>query len=204
MKSRILDIMRSGMDALDATLKDRGLVAAIEGASAAMTEAFRRGRKVLVCGNGGSAAQAQHMAAELSGRFYIEREPLDAEALHVNSSYLTAVANDYSYDEVFARLLRAKGCPGDILVAISTSGTSKNIIEALKVARDKGMKTVGLCGGQANGMATLCDYLLCVPCMDTPRVQEVHMIISHAICEIVEDRLFGAPSAQTRTSVENL
>jgi D-sedoheptulose 7-phosphate isomerase len=188
----ITDIIRAGIDALDATVQDGDLVATVEQASAAIANAFRRNQKVLLCGNGGSAAQAQHMAAELSGKFYFDRAPLDAEALHVNSSYLTAVANDYSYDEVFARLVRARGHKGDVLIAISTSGASKNVLKALHAAKEQGMLTIGLCGAQGNGFSVLCDYLVAAPCTDTPRVQEIHMLITHVMCETVEESLFGA------------
>lgn len=146
--------------------------------------------KVLFCGNGGSAADSQHLAAELSGRYYYDRPPLPAEALHVNTSYLTAVANDYSYQEVYARLLRAVGDAGDILIGLSTSGNSGNIVEALKVARDKGMVTVGFTGSGGGKMAQYCDLLIEIPSTDTPRIQECHMLIGHAVCQLVERNLF--------------
>jgi len=147
-------------------------------------------KKVLFCGNGGSAADAQHIAAELSGRFYFDREPLFAEALHVNTSYLTAVANDYSYDEVFSRLVKAKGRAGDILIGISTSGNSKNVIKAIEVANEKGMITIGMTGKTGGKMKEICKYLINVPSTDTPRIQEAHIMIGHIICEIVEKVLF--------------
>jgi D-sedoheptulose 7-phosphate isomerase len=149
-----------------------------------------RGGKVLICGNGGSAADAQHIAAELSGKFYMDRDPLFAEALHVNSSYMTAVANDYSYDEVFARLVRAKGVTGDVLIGISTSGNSENIVRAIVEGRKKGLVTVGLTGDSPGKMKNLCQYLIKAPSDDTPRIQEAHITIGHIICEIVERRLF--------------
>jgi D-sedoheptulose 7-phosphate isomerase len=152
--------------------------------------AFKNDKKVLLCGNGGSAADAQHIAAELSGRFYFDREPLFAEALHVNTSYLTAVANDYSYDEVFSRLVKAKGRAGDILVGISTSGNSKNVIKAIEVANEIGMITVGMTGETGGRMKDICKYLINVPSKDTPRIQEAHIMIGHIICEIVEKELF--------------
>lgn len=148
--------------------------------------ALKNGGRVMFCGNGGSAADAQHLAAELSGKFLIDRQPFDAEALHVNTSFLTAVANDFSYDEVYARLVRAKGRPGDVIVGISTSGNSPNVIRSLEVAREIGMFTVGLTGESGGKMHTFCDALITIPSRLTPRIQEVHIVIGHIICELVE------------------
>ena len=152
--------------------------------------AFCEGNKVLFCGNGGSAADAQHLAAELSGRFYFDREPLFSEALHVNTSYLTAVANDYSYDEIYARLVKAKGKKGDVLFGLSTSGNSPNIIKAFETANKIGVITVGVTGESGGKMKNLSDYLINVPSHDTPRIQEAHILIGHIICELIEDKLF--------------
>ena len=157
-----------------------------------IVQTFRKGGKVLICGNGGSAADAQHIAAELSEKFYMDRDPLFAEALHVNTSYLTAVANDYSYAEVFARLVRAKGREADVLIGISTTGNSENVIGAIHEANRKGLITVGLTGEDGGGMRGFCKYLVKVPSNDTPRIQEVHITIGHILCEIVERRLFSA------------
>mgnify|MGYP000644459796 FL=1 len=156
-----------------------------------MVDCFKHDGKILFCGNGGSAADAQHLAAEFSGRFYTDRAPLDAEALHVNTSYLTAVANDYSYNEVYARIVRAKGRKGDILVGLSTSGNSANIIEAFKVAKDKGMIIVGFTGETGGKMKPYCDYLLNIPSTDTPRIQECHITVGHIVCQLVEEQLFA-------------
>lgn len=153
-------------------------------------KAFCNGNKVLLCGNGGSAADAQHLAAEFSGRFYYDRPPLPAEALHVNTSYLTAVANDYSFDEVYARLLRGTAKSGDILIGLSTSGNSKNVIRAFETARELGIITVGLTGESGGRMKDICDFLINVPSKDTPRIQESHIMIGHIICEIVEASIF--------------
>jgi D-sedoheptulose 7-phosphate isomerase len=147
--------------------------------------------KVLFCGNGGSAADAQHIAAELSGRFYTDREPLFAEALHVNSSYMTAVANDYSYDEVFSRMVKAAGRKGDVLIGISTSGNSANVVKAIEEANKRGMITVGMTGEKGGKMKDLCKYIINVPSNDTPRIQESHILIGHILCEIVESRMFS-------------
>lgn len=147
--------------------------------------------KVLFCGNGGSAADAQHIAAELSGRFYTDREPLFAEALHVNSSYMTAVANDYSYDEVYSRMVKAAGRKGDVLIGISTSGNSANVVKAIEEAQKRGMITVGMTGEKGGKMKDLCKYIINVPSNDTPRIQESHILIGHILCEIVESRMFS-------------
>ena len=154
-------------------------------------ESLNNGGKILFCGNGGSAADAQHLAAELSGRFYFDREPLYAEALHVNTSYLTAVANDYSYDEIYSRLIKAMGKEGDVLIGLSTSGNSGNVVNAFKTARKLEMKTVGLTGENGGRMKELSDILLDVPSKDTPRIQESHILIGHIICELIETKIFG-------------
>jgi len=157
----------------------------------AITTCYRNGGKVLFCGNGGSAADAQHLAAELSGRFYFDRPPLDAEALHVNSSYVTAVANDYTYDEIYSRYVNGVGKKGDVLIGISTSGNSENILRALQVAKSKGMVTVAMTGESGGKMKDVVDFLLNVPSTDTPRIQEAHIMLGHIFCQIVEEDLFG-------------
>jgi len=182
--------LQSSIDIKNKILQDNNLISVISEVSKEIINAFKNDKKVLICGNGGSAADAQHIAAELSGRFYFDREPLFAEALHVNTSYLTAVANDYSYDEVFARLVKAKGRKGDVLIGISTSGNSKNVVKAIEVANDIGMLTVGMTGASGGKMKDLSDYLINVPSTDTPRIQEAHITIGHIICEIVERGLF--------------
>jgi D-sedoheptulose 7-phosphate isomerase len=151
---------------------------------------YRKDGAVYFCGNGGSAADAQHIAAELSGRFYYDRPPLAAEALHVNTSYLTAVANDYSYDEIYARYIKGAGRKGDVLVGISTSGNSKNIIRAFEVAKEKGITTVALTGESGGNMKNIADFVINVPSSDTPRIQESHIMIGHIICQFVESELF--------------
>ncbi|HRI59651.1 MAG TPA: D-sedoheptulose 7-phosphate isomerase [Saprospiraceae bacterium] len=171
-------------------LADEAFLQKIEQAAQAMISAFRGGGKVLFCGNGGSAADAQHLAAELSGRFYTDRPPLYAEALHVNSSFVTAVANDYGYDDVFARMTEAAGRRGDVLVALSTSGNSPNILKAIEKGINQGMVIVGFTGAMGGKMAGLCDILLNVPSTDTPRIQESHILIGHIICEAVEREMF--------------
>ncbi|MFH0894336.1 MAG: D-sedoheptulose 7-phosphate isomerase [Bacteroidota bacterium] len=187
---KIIDAIKNSISVKEKILSDEILLKAVEQAAAAITQCFQKGGKVLFCGNGGSAADAQHLAAEFSGRFYYDRDPLPAEALHVNTSYLTAVANDYSFDEVYARLVKAKGAKGDVLVGISTSGNSENVIRAMKTAKDKGMIVIALTGETGGKMKSDCDFLINIPSTDTPRIQECHITIGHAICEEVEKALF--------------
>jgi D-sedoheptulose 7-phosphate isomerase len=154
---------------------------------------YKNDGKVLWAGNGGSAADAQHLAAELSGRFYYDRPPLFSEALHVNTSYTTAVANDYSYDVIFSRLTQAMGRKGDVLIGLSTSGNSTNVIKALEVANEIGMVTIAFTGETGGKMKDSAKYLINIPSKDTPRIQECHMILGHTICELVEIALFPKP-----------
>jgi D-sedoheptulose 7-phosphate isomerase len=189
IKNRIIESIQTKSKLLENQL----FVQNIEKAVKVCTETFQKNGVVLFCGNGGSAADAQHLAAEFSGRFYFDREPLNSEALHVNTSYLTAVGNDYSFDEVYARLVRAKGHKGDVLFAISTSGNSPNILKAIEAAKKLDMTVVGLTGETGGKMAGICDILLNVPSKDTPRIQECHILTGHIICELVESSLFSKP-----------
>ncbi|MDR1112312.1 MAG: SIS domain-containing protein [Bacteroidales bacterium] len=170
-------------------LNDISFLTRIEEAAALVCYSLTRGGKIHFCGNGGSAADAQHIAAELSGRFSFDRPPLNAEALHCNSSYLTAVANDYGYDRIFARLLQGTGKAGDVLVGFSTSGNSANVVQAFEMARQMDIATVALTGAQGN-LLSFANILLNVPSTDTPRIQEAHGLIGHIICEFVENKLF--------------
>lgn len=171
-------------------LTNETLLKAVTHLATEIIRAYRSGGKVLWCGNGGSAADAQHLSAELSGRFYYDRPPLNSEALHVNTSYLTAVANDYSYDVVYSRLVSAMGNSGDILIGLSTSGNSANVVNALIEARKRGMLTVGFTGETGGKMKEHCDLLINIPSTDTPRIQECHMLLGHTVCELVEAGLF--------------
>jgi D-sedoheptulose 7-phosphate isomerase len=164
---------------------------AVAEAASLVVDALRGGSKVLLCGNGGSAADAQHIAAELAGRLRRDRAGLPAVALTVNPSVLTALSNDYGYDEVFARQIEALGRKGDVLIGISTSGSSENVVRALKAGRAGGLRTIGLLGETGGAMEQHCDLSIRAPESDTPRIQEVHITVGHAICEIVEDALFG-------------
>lgn len=157
----------------------------------ALTACFRNGGKVYFCGNGGSAADAQHLAAEFSGKFYIDRPVLPAEALHCNTSYLTAVSNDYSFDIVYARMIEGVGKPGDVFIGLSTSGNSVNILHALDACKAREITSVAFTGETGGKLQGKTDYLINVPSSDTPRVQEAHMTIGHIICELVEEAIFG-------------
>jgi D-sedoheptulose 7-phosphate isomerase len=189
---RIKEAIQQSIDVKKQLLDDHQIVETIEKVTDLCIASFRSGGKVLFCGNGGSAADAQHLAAELSGRFYFDREPLDSEALHVNTSYLTAVANDYSFDEVFSRLVKAKGRKGDVLIGLSTSGNSPNVLRAFETANKLGIVTVGLTGETGGKMKDVATYLIRVPSKDTPRIQESHILIGHIICELIESRIFGS------------
>ncbi len=172
-------------------LSDTALMQRVAEAAQMIEQSLRNGGKIHFCGNGGSAADAQHLAAELSGRFYFDRPPLNAEALHCNTSYLTAVGNDYGYDYVFARLLRGTGHRGDVLVGISTSGNSRNILEAYRVAQELGINIISMTGETGGKMRDCGGLLLNVPSTDTPRIQESHIMLGHIICELVETAMFG-------------
>ncbi len=191
MNNRILQSIEQSIAAKQALLADSAFLNRIQLAADTITESLRNGGKIHFCGNGGSAADAQHLAAELSGRFYFDRPPLNAEALHCNTSYLTAVGNDYGYEHIFARLLRGTAKRGDVLVGISTSGNSKNILKAYQTAKEMGITIVSLTGQTGGAMKELSDILLNVPSTDTPRIQESHIMVGHIICELVETALFG-------------
>ena len=171
-------------------LKDKEFLDLIYSAAEYCIECFTQVGKILLCGNGGSAADAQHIAAELSGRFQLDRKPLYAEALHVNTSYLTAVANDYHFDKVFSRMIEASGKKGDILIALSTSGNSKNVVEAVKQADKQGMTIISLTGKKGGRLAKLSEICLKVPSGNTARIQESHIMIGHILCEKIENTLF--------------
>jgi len=196
MAMNIEQCIKESIEVKQRLLADHDLLLGLAEISVKVAEVLKNKGRILLCGNGGSAADAQHIAAELSGRFLLDREPLDAEALHVNSSYLTSVANDYSFGEVYARLVRAKGRTGDMLIAISTSGNSPNIVKAVEAAKEAGLYTVGLTGALGGKMKTLVDYLVNVPSDETPRIQEAHILIGHIICQGVEEEMFGTKDNQ--------
>jgi D-sedoheptulose 7-phosphate isomerase len=187
----IKERINSSIEVKQKLASDEKLIATIQACADAMIETYKNGGKVVFCGNGGSAADAQHLAAELSGRFYFDRDPLQAEAVHVNTSFLTAVANDYSYEEAYARYVRSMAKQGDVLVAISTSGNSANILKAIEAGRKAGMIIIGMTGAKGGKMKEKVDLLLNIPSEDTPRIQESHILVGHIICEIVEQNIFG-------------
>lgn len=189
MKKYIERYIKDSITAKEAILKDQ--LENIEKAAKAIIDSLKGGKKLLVFGNGGSASDSQHMAAELVGRFKMERKALPAVALTANTSILTAIANDYGYDAVFSRQIDALGVKGDVALGLSTSGNSKNVIEALKRARSIGMKTISLSGGDGGMMSRESDISIVVAVKDTPRIQEAHILIVHIICALVEDGIFG-------------
>ena len=190
MKQTIRSIIQASIDTKLAILQDEKMIDAIQESVEKITTAFKNGNKVLFCGNGGSAADAQHLAAEFSGRFYKDRDALPAEALHVNTSYMTAVANDYSFDVVYSRMINGIGKKGDVLVGLSTSGNSVNVLKAIETAKEKDMTTIGFTGASGGKMKNECDILLNVPSTDTPRIQESHILLGHIICQLVEEQYF--------------
>lgn len=191
MQEKIKNIIGESVAVKNKLLQNETLLKILEEVAALMVKGLKNGNRIYFCGNGGSAADAQHLAAEFSGRFYIDRDALPAEALHCNSSYLTAVGNDYGYDIIYARLIKGIGLKGDFLVGISTSGNSANIVKAFEAAREKGITTVGFTGETGGKMKELSDFLLNVPSIDTPRIQESHIMLGHIICQLVEEQYFG-------------
>lgn len=193
----IARILSASIDTKQQALSDQALLSRVNEATQAITRCFLTGGSVYFCGNGGSAADAQHLAAEFSGRFYSDRHPLPSEALHCNTSYLTAVANDYGYDAVYSRMIRGLGRKGDILVSLSTSGNSTNILRAMEAARGLGMTNIALTGATGGKMKEFADVLLNVPSTDTPRIQECHITFGHVICQLVEEQVFQSETAKT-------
>lgn len=191
MREDIKRIIAASIAVKQKLLADESLLKTTESVVGLIVKAFKKGNRVYFAGNGGSAADAQHLAAEFSGRFYTDRHALPAEALHCNTSYLTAVANDYSYDEIYARLIEGIANKGDVLVGLSTSGNSKNIVRAFETARKKDVITIGFTGESGGKMKTLSDQLFNVPSDDTPRIQEAHILLGHIVCELVEREFFS-------------
>jgi len=190
MQEHISDILNDSFNNLQKVISDKGLILEIETITTKIIKAFKDGNKLLLCGNGGSASDAQHIAAELSGRFIKERKPLYAEALHVNSSYMTAVSNDYGFESTYSRMLEAIGEKGDVLIALSTSGNSENVVNAVKMANSLDMLSVGMSGGKGGKIKDLCQHNIIIPSSNTARIQEAHIIVGHIFCQIIEDKLF--------------
>jgi len=190
MQDRIKSILAESADIKRRLTEDEGIHVRLSDAVDLLVGTLRSGGRLWFCGNGGSAADAQHLAAEFSGRFYRDRRALPAEALHCNSSYMTAVANDYGYEYVYERLVDGIAQPGDVLVGLSTSGNSPNIVRAFMTARDKGVHTIGFTGVGGGKMASFSDILIDVPSTDTPRIQEAHILMGHILCQLAEEEYF--------------
>lgn len=188
--NEIKNIISESISLKQSLLNNDVIVDTIQQVTKTVIECFKKGNRVWFCGNGGSAADAQHLAAEFSGRFYKDRKALPSEALHCNTSYLTAVANDYGYEHVYERLLEGVGQKGDVLFGISTSGNSLNIVNAFKKAKEIGITTVGLTGINEGKMSPLSNFIINVPSEITPRIQEMHILVGHIICELTEKELF--------------
>jgi len=187
---QIKKLIEESIEVKNKILSNEGILIKIDELSDVAVAALKNNHRIYFCGNGGSAADAQHLAAEFSGRFYLDRDALPAEALHCNTSYLTAVANDYSYDVIYARLVKGLAHKGDVLIGLSTSGNSVNIVKAFETAREKGVITVAFTGAGGGKLKELSDYLFDVPSKNTPRIQESHIMIGHIICQLVEQRYF--------------
>lgn len=190
MENHIKTVIEKSIAVKTTLLNNEQLIKIISESVKIIVACYKNGGKVLICGNGGSAADAQHIAAELSGRFYYDRPSLAAEAIHVNTSYLTSVANDYSFDEIYARYISGVGKSGDVLIAISTSGNSTNVLKAIDAAKKAKMKTIAFTGADGGKMKTAADLLINIPSTDTPRIQESHIMVGHIICELVEREIF--------------
>jgi len=191
MEQFISNQIKKSYEIKQAIYENKKLIELIKKVSKLTTDAYKRGNKTLIAGNGGSAADAQHIAGEFVSKFYFDRPGLPSIALTTDTSILTAIGNDYGYEKLFARQVQANGSNGDVFIGISTSGNSKNIIEALKVCKEKNIITVGLTGYSGGMMKEFCDYCICVPSNETPRIQEAHILIGHIICSVVEEEIFG-------------
>ena len=190
MQESIINLINDSIRNFSNISKNKSQVLLIEQIANTIIDAYNNDCKLLLCGNGGSASDAQHIAAELSGRFEMDRDPLNAEALHVNTSYLTAVANDYGYEEVYARMVKAVGKNGDVLLALSTSGNSSNVLKAIEQANHIGMTTIGFSGNDGGKMNEICKYNLIIPSSNTARIQEAHILVGHIICKLIEQKIF--------------
>jgi D-sedoheptulose 7-phosphate isomerase len=191
VQNTINDLIKASISVKEQIISDGVMAPILEEVIQIITNTFQNGGAVYFCGNGGSAADAQHLAAEFSGRFYKDRKALPSEALHCNTSYLTAVANDYSYDVIYSRLIEGIGRKGDVLIGLSTSGNSGNILKAFEMANSMGVITIGMTGAGGGKMKAISNYLIEVPSNTTPRIQESHILIGHIICELVEKNIFG-------------
>ena len=187
---QIKKIIQSSIDVKKAVLENSDLLNTVLSITEIMVAALKSDRRIYFCGNGGSAADAQHLAAELTGRFYTDRKALAAEALHCNTSYLTAVANDYGFDEIYARMIEGIAQEGDVLIGLSTSGNSKNIVKAFEKAKERNVIAISFTGEDGGALKHLSNYCINVPSTDTPRIQETHILVGHIICQLVEEKYF--------------
>lgn len=194
LEHKISGYLAEASDVLSLVMHDSGLQQTLGQVCDLCIEAYQNHKKLLIAGNGGSAADAQHFAGELVSRFYFDRRPLSAIALSTDTSIITAIGNDYGFDEIFARQIAANGLSGDVFIAISTSGNSVNILKAIQVCKGLNIKVVGLTGASGGIMKDLCDYCITVPALSVPRIQECHLIIEHIICAVIEESLFGKKS----------
>ena len=192
MKTTILNQIKQSIEVKQLLLADQQLILQIEEAAKVIVAAYQNGNKTLIAGNGGSAGDAQHVAGELVNKFYFDRPGIPCIALTTDTSILTAVGNDYGYDCIFERQIQAQGTKGDVFIGISTSGNSKNIVQALAACKEKGIFSIGLTGEKECQMDSLCDICIKVHSNETPRIQETHILIEHIICCLVEDSLFGS------------
>ena len=191
MKNFIANQVKKSYETKQAIYENKRLMALIQEVAKVTTEAYKRGNKTLIAGNGGSAADAQHIAGEFVSKFYFDRPGLASMALTTDTSILTAIGNDYGYEKLFSRQVQANGTKGDVFIGISTSGNSENILKALEECKEKGIITVGFTGQSGGAMKELCDYCVCMPSNETPRVQESHILLGHIICAVVEEEIFG-------------
>jgi D-sedoheptulose 7-phosphate isomerase len=191
LKDFIAGELRKSAAIIDAIVADAAIARSIETVARLCVDALRAGGKLLIAGNGGSAADAQHVAAEFTGRYLLDRPPLPAIALAENAAAVTAIANDYGFEQVFARQVRAFAGRGGAAIGLTTSGTSANVHEGLRAAREAGLLTIGVSGAGGGAMAALCDHLVTIPAEQTPQIQEGTMLVLHTLCELVEHRLFG-------------
>lgn len=194
MKNKIIQEIKNSIEAKQAILEQGEIAELISQAADMMIHSLKNNGKILIAGNGGSAADAQHIAGELVNRFNFDRPPLPAIALTTDSSVITAISNDSSYDDIFAKQIQALGNKNDVLIAISTSGNAENIVQALKACPSIGVKTIGLTGNTGGKMRSLCDCCLCVPSEHTPRIQESHIMIAHILCGLTEEAMFSPPT----------
>ena len=191
MKNFVTNQIKKSIEIKQQILENKDILETILKVGEVLVEVYKNGNKLLIAGNGGSAADAQHIAGELVSKFYFDRPALPAIALTTDTSIITAIGNDYGYEKLFSRQIEANGVKGDVFLGISTSGNSKNVIEGLKIAKEKGLITIGLTGESGGKMKELCDYCICVPSNETPRIQESHLLVGHILCSIIEEAIFG-------------